>query len=720
FCLWFFIVEFCIFFSMSDDSLYRRIFSLAIFILFLIVFPDLTLVAQDHDSAREQTYEVKEVEFEGNKTFDDGLLAGLLQNKESPGWFPKFLYKKISRKLGSPPELYNPAVLQVDLARLRQFYWDNGFVNARVTTSAALDTSSRSIKLTFLIEENRRSLIDSVGYIGIENVADDVRSKIYRDSFIKLKDSYSQDNVDREILRILNVLHDNGYPEAHFVREQSSVLHSLRTNNLGLIIAFHQGRQFTFGDIALRVEAKERPDMEDRIMLRFLEYQPGEAYSQRKKLDSERNLNRLGLFEAARIETNIPSEEDTSTSIATAVVVRPKDKHELNPEIAILEENNAFNIGLGIGYTNLNFFGEARRFITALRFRVQEIGNVNLIRVFGRTGLNDPTVVGRAELSIQLTQPYVFSRKLSGLWNFSLIADKQKPFVLTTIRNRIGFGYEFNRTTSGFVDWNLERIELDAIEDTSQTRIIRERPEEERPQFNSVVSFTLQRDRTDDIFSPSHGYSWTVSVEEAGVLPAIAEQLGSKIPFSQFYKLTLFGRYFADLTRDRYTILAAKAKFGFVKKYFIRSTSEAENRDLPVPLNRRFFAGGSGSLRGWRTRELGAVADPQLGGNALFELSVETRTNFTRGLGRLWVIEFDNIWAVLFADIGNVWPDIKKVRLSEVAVTAGFGFRYDAIFGPFRVDLGFQLYDPRGREWIYQRKFWKDATTLHFGIGHAF
>ncbi|MEE9224772.1 MAG: BamA/TamA family outer membrane protein [Bacteroidota bacterium] len=701
---------------MRHDPLYRRILSLPIFILFLIVFPDLSLVAQDHDSARERTYEVKKVEFEGNKTFDDDLLVGLLQTKESPGWFPKFLHKKISRKLGSPPELYNPAALQADVARLRQFYWDNGFVNARVTTSAPFDTSSRSVKLTFFIEENRRSLIDSVGYIGIENVADDVRPQIHRDSFIKLEDSYSQDNVDREILRILNVLHDNGYPEAHFVQEQSEIHHSLQTNNVTLIIAFDQGRRFAFGDISLRVEGKERPDIEDRIVLRSLEYQSGEVYSQRKELDSERHLNRLGLFETARIELNIPSEEDTSTSIPTTVVVRPKDKHELNPEVALLEENNALNVGLGFGYTNLNFFGEARVFTTALQFRIQDLGKRNF--PFGSSWLKDTTTVGLVELSTQVTQPYFFSSRLSGLWIFSLIKDKQEPFVLTTMRNRFGLRYEFDPKTSGFLDWNLETVDLDLL-DTTRTELLPERLEEER-QFNSIVSVTLQLDRTNDIFSPSHGYSWGVSVEEAGLLPAIAG-LGSRLRFSQFYKVSLSGRYFTDLTSDRYTILAAKAKFGFAKRFVIRATSDVSDTTLRIPLNRRFFAGGSGSVRGWKTRELGAVDDPQFGGNALFELSMETRINFTRGLGKVWVIEFDNISAVLFADAGNIWSDVKKIRLSEVALTIGFGFRYDAIFGPFRVDFGFRVYDPgkpRGQKWIFERKLRREA--LHFGIGHAF
>ena len=690
-------------------------------ILVLSALPYGFLDAQGRDSSSSKdSFEIASIGFEGNNTFDNGLLASLIQSKESPGWFTKFLYNTISRKLGSPAELYDPVVLEADVRRLEQFYRDKGFFEARITTNAPVDTSDRTVDLTFLIEENQRSLIDSVRYVGIDSLPEDVRAKVYLNSFIEPSDPYDQDVIEREILRILNVLYDNGYPQAHFVQEHSIARRSLRTNRFTLLFPFYAGPRYRFGDITVRIEGRERPDIRDDMLLRFLNYEPSEIYSQNKRLVSERTLYRLGLFERARIEVSIPSEEDSSKAIPTSVVVLPKDKHELNPEVAILEENNAFNVGLGMGYTNLNFFGQARTFTTALRFRVQEIGSINFLRVFGRTGLNDTTVVGGAELNFQLAQPYVFSRNFSGLWSFSLIADKQKSFVLTTIRNRFGFRYELEPTTSGFMDWNLERIKLDALEGASASEFIRQRPEEQRPQFNSILSLTLQRDRTNDIFSPSQGYSWAVGVEEAGILPALGEQLGSNLPFSQFYKFTLFGRYFTDLTHDRYTIIATKAKFGFAHKYFVRSRAEAKNRDLPVPLNRRFFAGGSGSVRGWRTRELGAVSDPQLGGNALFELSAEARINFTRGLGRIWVVDFDNVGGILFADAGNIWTDVQRMRLSETALSVGFGLRYDAIFGPFRVDLGFQLYDPRNQQWIFQRKALREASTLHFGIGQAF
>ena len=81
---------------------------------------------------------------------------------------------------------------------------------------------------------------------------------------------------------------------------------------------------------------------------------------------------------------------------------------------------------------------------------------------------------------------------------------------------------------------------------------------------------------------------------------------------------------------------------------------------------------------------------------------------------------------VFFYDIGNVWPEVKQMRLSEVAMAAGLGLRYDTVAGPVRIDLGFRIYDPAtvaGRRWITQKKFIVETVSNfvpHIGIGHAF
>jgi outer membrane protein assembly factor BamA len=182
------------------------------------------------------------------------------------------------------------------------------------------------------------------------------------------------------------------------------------------------------------------------------------------------------------------------------------------------------------------------------------------------------------------------------------------------------------------------------------------------------------------------------------------------------------------MASDTSSIIAFRLHGGFIDRYGeTRSRNEAE---FDIPLNRRYYAGGSGSVRGWHYRGLGMMEHPDYGGNAIFEGNLEWRWNIFRPLGKIWVIDFPVMWLVFFVDAGNVWGNIRDLRLPDVpeqiALAAGIGYRYETFFGPFRVDFGFRLYDPKadpGHKWFTQNRFWKDVFTagvFHFGIGHAF
>jgi outer membrane protein insertion porin family len=153
-------------------------------------------------------------------------------------------------------------------------------------------------------------------------------------------------------------------------------------------------------------------------------------------------------------------------------------------------------------------------------------------------------------------------------------------------------------------------------------------------------------------------------------------------------------------------------------------TSDTTFERIPVPITRRFYSGGSESIRGWKSRELGAVPVPNQGGNALFEAHLEGRWHLFQNAGNFWFINLENISVVGFYDLGDIWGDVKQIRLSEMAMAGGIGFRWDTIAGPIRIDFGMRVYDPfdsSNRKWFTQRRFFHDTYSLvHFGIGHTF
>lgn len=147
-----------------------------------------------------------------------------------------------------------------------------------------------------------------------------------------------------------------------------------------------------------------------------------------------------------------------------------------------------------------------------------------------------------------------------------------------------------------------------------------------------------------------------------------------------------------------YRALDGSAKFVAAWRVALGSIVGASLQE--VPADRRFYAGGGGSVRGYAYQGIGPkAADGQpTGGLSWFETSVEMRYRVT-----------DTIGIVPFVDAGTVstkqFPDF-----ADVKVGAGVGLRYITPFGPLRVDAAVPLNrgpgDPR--------------FGIYAGIGQAF
>lgn len=668
--------------------------------------------ALGQESLRE--YEIARIRFVGNETLSADVLRSAIQLRETPSWFFKALYV-VSEKLGEKPEYFDPVVFESDYVRLQQFYQDNGFFHVRIDTSLAIDHKGKSVEITFRITEGKRSYIDTVIYRGIENLPPEPVNEILGNSLLKPGDPFQTEMVDQELRRVVRVFADNGYVAVRV--DSVNARRYASTNNVKVEFQFSPGERFRFGPIRVSMDTTVTERVSEEVILRHLEFVPGDFYSETKKIESERNLNRLGIFEIAQVEHLPVSSDDTSRAVPILISVRPRPFHEFSPEIGVSDENNAFNILVGIGYNNRYFLGGARNLSTRAGLQIQSIHLVEWGRVFRKNGYLDSSLVGKFDVSVQMIQPYLFSNKVSLSWTVSSIFEKQSAYFLPILSNRVGIAAQTARYTRLFIDWNLQRINPTSLTPTASN--VLERRGLKR-QFNSILTFTLQRDKRNDLFSPSEGFFHSGSVEEAGLLPSVIGNIfGTQLPFSRYYKLSALGQWYWTIAGKGYLILATRARGGYAQLYAPSPANE-------IPVTSRFFAGGSGSIRGWRARDLGAVDDPKFGGNATLEANAELRWHLFQGAGRLWFINLPNISLVLFVDAGNVWRSVRTIRGSEIAMATGLGFRWDTIAGPVRIDYGVRLYDPiapPSAQWITQRRFFRETFpngAFHFGIGHAF
>lgn len=150
-----------------------------------------------------------------------------------------------------------------------------------------------------------------------------------------------------------------------------------------------------------------------------------------------------------------------------------------------------------------------------------------------------------------------------------------------------------------------------------------------------------------------------------------------------FVRATADFRTYESRGEDQDTTLAARARFGYV------TALSGDDEDLP--LDRRFYAGGGGSVRGYsynsiypEQRLLAAVTP---GGLGLTEVSLEVRHRFDGDT--LNGFFADNLGAVAFIDGGNAWDDLSEAASLKWGV--GAGVRYDLGFAPLRIDIAVPL-----------------------------
>ncbi|MDB5368280.1 MAG: outer membrane protein assembly factor [Rhodospirillales bacterium] len=207
--------------------------------------------------------------------------------------------------------------------------------------------------------------------------------------------------------------------------------------------------------------------------------------------------------------------------------------------------------------------------------------------------------------------------------------------------------------------------------------------EKDRTRSYTLVGLPLflRRDVTDDLLNPTRGDRQQITVTP--YLPGVSRLPG----FVQAKATASWYRKFDDKGRYIFAVLGAVA-----------GSSGIPLDDLPK--DKRFYAGGGGSVRGYGYQKAGdfdRFGDPR-GGLSSVELSMEMRVKIT-----------DTIGIVPFLDAGRAYPS-QFPSFSDLLPGAGIGARYYTPFGPVRLDIAVPL-----------KKRPQDAAfQLYVSLGQAF
>lgn len=410
-------------------------------------------------------------------------------------------------------------------------------------------------------------------------------------------------------------------------------------------LAVDTGPLTRFGPLEFTGEEVLRP----RHIARLARFKAGEIYDQRRVDDFREALLSTGLFAEAAVAPRLPTGASRGDAeVAAPVVLRT-------------EAAKRRSIGLSVGYGS----GSGPKAEATWQHR-NLFGAEERLTLLGRVGTQEQ--LARANL-----QKSNFRRRDNALISQLEIAH-ETPDAYETYRGTFSIGIE--RETDPI--WQ-KRWVYSLSAETSIERI--QDAAGERTYLLLAAPATLRYDSTDDLFDPTAGFR-----AFAIVTPQLAEQGG----VFTYLKTELGGSYYRPLDAQARFVAAGRVRVGSIV---------GAGRDR-IAANRRFFAGGGGSVRGFSYQNVGeqSADGTPLGGRAISEVGAELRWRVTERFG-----------IVPFLDGGIVTRD-STPTLSGFRWGAGLGLRYYTDFAPIRVDVA----TPLGRRPGEQR------LLLYVSIGQSF
>lgn len=489
----------------------------------------------------------------------------------------------------------------------------------------------KKVKAVFYIEEGPQETINRISVVGV--------SRYEPQELLDQIDSYEggpffQPNVQKDIEK-LEIFYLNqgirGTEIAASVEKKEGGLVSVEFN-------VKEGNQVKVEKIVITGNEVTRK----RTILKELRIKEGDYANYEAILETKRRLERLGIFSEIMMEEVLisPGKEN--------LIIRLREG-----------ERNYVSLGIGLEtkrepHTFVVWDNVIRPRGTAEFIRRNILGTASQLSLVGQVSLQEKRGV------ISWEQPYFFGLPWQSSLNAWMEREERKSYSydrrgisLTAIKS-----YSKSLIFLSTLRWvrtNLYNLEIEESEVDRQNQ----------PFSASSISGSFIWDGRDDPFNPEKGSFFSFVAEWAyPVFTAESDYLKNFVKYQQF--LPIF------------------SGFG------LSSTTRIGLGTGRIPIHERFFGGGSNSFRGESFDELGP-RDPfsrePVGGKALFLLNFELKFPLFAAL--------KGLSGAVFYDKGNIFPEIKNIKLGSLQDALGIGVRYRTPLGPVRFDLGWNLDAPK-------------------------
>ncbi len=691
--------------------------------------------------------------------------------QDSTMWINKFL-----RKIGDAPVIYDESLAEKSQQVIQQAVRNMGYMRANVILHEKTD--KQKLSLDYQIKAGPLYRIKHIAYHIDDLQIQEIINKDTLKSYLHDGMPFDVIAMDNERQRISKLLQENGYYKFNkdFIVYQADTIRNTYLVDITMKLLPYQRRKediptdhqvykirnVNFIEDNNIINFNDRFEMYDSVhhkginvfyrdemylrastLADFNRIRPLNLYNQQDVQDTYESMGRLRALKYTNIRFNEVVENDSIMLDANIVMTKGEDK-SLSFEIEGTNSAGDLGAAASMSFQHRNLFRGSETFTIKLRGAYEAI-----------TGLQDGYENGNykewgIESSLNFPEfkfPFLsadFKRRIKASSEIGLKYNSQlRPEFTRTLasaswsyrwRDHKRSQHRFDLLDINYVYVPHKSKEFEEyLQNLSSRNSILIKSYEDLLIVRTAYSYNYNSMLDKQKMSNRHSYSLRFNFEESGNLLYLASQaIHSKpkedtgyeianIPFAQYIKGDF--DFAQNIYIDQRNSLAFHIGLGIAYPY---------GNSQMLPFEKRYFAGGPNSVRGWSVRSLGPGSYKGSGdelnyishtGDIKLDLNAEYRTHL------FWKFK-----GAAFIDAGNIW-NIKKYEGQEegtfrinrfykqLAVAYGLGIRLDLDYLILRFDGGMKAVNPmkagKDKYPILRTDFGRDFA-FHFAVGYPF
>ncbi|MDZ4661674.1 MAG: POTRA domain-containing protein [Pseudomonadota bacterium] len=535
---------------------------------------------------------------------------------------------------------------------------NQGYFRAKLQSHSTIESDNRkTVDIQLTLNEGPLTLVDDIIFEGNKSYS---KSELEVSLFLRRGGPLHLNDLERSLENIKKFYFDQGFLEMQILGDADSLVSYDKTNTRAQItFRIKEGVKVKVATIV--VDGADQT--KNSVILRELEFVPGDTLTPEKIDTSIMGLQRLGLFSKIEIDT---LQKDTDIPQRTVIVrVIEKNPGVFKFGVGLTNDTNLdVRAYTGISYRNIRGTARAASLRVELNRSVAAQNGKELDP--GENYLENKITAGYYE-------PFLYKNHIDGRVNLThsetkLRTEEQEPAKIQEA-NAIDFLLEKDLTKKIKLTW-------EAYGFTREREFTFGGSTPENRRDIARIGPTLDFDYRDDPFNPTRGHFMRFNLDYS------SPKLGSTRTI-HFVKMATTVSHYLPVGKSNF-IWANSLRSGYVANLSNLS-------DGGVPSQQTFFLGGRSTIRGFdpqtelipRAEELNHLED-------INDFSLSGDSHFYLIKSEIRFPIYGSLGGVVFYDGGAVViPGFRFER--QYRDSAGFGVRVTTPVGPLNLEIGYKL-----------------------------